>query len=50
MHPHCTSVKWPTMYRALRKRGMSKEKAARISNERYNQWRMGRIKRKSFGP
>lgn len=48
LHPHCKSVKWSRMYEALRRKGMSKEKAARISNERYNQWRMGLIKRKTF--
>lgn len=44
----CKSVKWIRMYTALRNKGMTKEKAARISNERYNQWKQGRIKRKAF--
>ena len=44
----CKSVKWIRMYTALRNKGMTKEKAARISNERYNQWKHGRIKRKAF--
>lgn len=26
------SIKWPRMYRALKRQGYSKEKAARISN------------------
>lgn len=53
----CSSVKWLRMYTALRKkRGMTKEKAARISNAHFNRWRTGRpmpgskkpIKRKAF--
>lgn len=31
-HKHGKSVKWPKVYEALRRKGMSKKKAARISN------------------
>lgn len=33
-HEHGASIKCPSIYEALRKKGMSKEKAARISNSR----------------
>ncbi len=34
--PHGTSILWPAMYEELRKKGMTKEKAARISNANWN--------------
>lgn len=40
--PHGRSIKWPKVYRGLRRRGMSKEKAARISNAASNKYRGGR--------
>ena len=39
--PHGRSIKWPKVYRGLRRRGMSKEKAARISNSMSNKFRGG---------
>ena len=48
LHPHCKSVKWSRMYEALRRKGYSKSKAARISNSAHNKWQQGRIKRKAF--
>lgn len=48
LHPHCKSVKWSTMYEALRRKGYSKSKAARISNQRHKEWKRGQIKRKRF--
>lgn len=33
-HEHGASIKCPSIYEALRKKGYSKEKAARISNSR----------------
>lgn len=35
-YPHGPSVKWPRVYEALRKRGMSKSSAAAISNAMWN--------------
>lgn len=40
-YPHGRSIKWPKVYRGLRRRGMSKEKAARISNAMSNKYRGG---------
>lgn len=40
--PHGKSIKWPKVYRGLRRRGMSKEQAARISNAASNKFRGGR--------
>lgn len=40
--PHGRSIKWPKVYRGLRRRGMSKERAARISNAMSNKHRGGR--------
>jgi hypothetical protein len=37
----CASVKWIRMYTALRNKGYSKEKSARISNANYARWRAG---------
>lgn len=37
--PHGPSIKWPKVYEALRREGMSKEKAARISNAHWNKYR-----------
>lgn len=35
-HPHGTSILWPALYEELRKKGMSKSKAAAISNGQWN--------------
>lgn len=40
-YPHGRSIKWPKVYRGLRRRGMDKEKAARISNAASNKYRGG---------
>lgn len=41
-YPHGSSIKWPKVYRGLRRRGKSKETAARISNAASNKYRGGR--------
>lgn len=41
-YPHGRSIKWPKVYRGLRRDGASKEKAARISNAASNKYRGGR--------
>ena len=48
MHPHCRSIRWGSSYRALRRKGMSKKRAAMISNQMYSDWRRGKIRRKNF--
>ena len=48
LHPHCKSVKWGSVYRALRRKGKSKKNAAQISNAMYNKWRQGRVIRRDF--
>jgi len=47
-HRTCRSIKWGSMYRALRRQGKSKKNAAQISNAAYNKWRQGRIVRRDF--
>ena len=47
-HPHCKSIRWGSLYRALRRKGKSKKNAAQISNAMYNRWLQGRIVRKDF--
>lgn len=37
--PHGPSIKWPKVYEALRRAGMSKEQAAAISNAHWNKYR-----------
>lgn len=48
LHPHCKSVKWGSVYRALRRKGKSKKNAAQIANAMYNKWRQGRVIRRDF--
>jgi hypothetical protein len=48
LHPHCKSIRWGSLYRALRRKGKSKKNAAQISNTMYNRWLQGRIVRKDF--
>jgi hypothetical protein len=48
LHPHCKSIRWGSLYRALRRKGKSKKNAAQISNAMYNRWLQGRIVRKDF--
>lgn len=40
-YPHGRSVKWPKVYRGLRRRGFSKQAAAAISNSMSNKYRGG---------
>lgn len=37
----CKSVKWLAVYRALRDKGYTKEKSARIANSMHNHWKSG---------
>ena len=39
--PHGPSILWPALYEHLRAKGMSKEKAARISNAGWNKKKLG---------
>jgi hypothetical protein len=39
--PHGKSILWPALYEHLRRKGYSKEKAARISNAAWKKKRMG---------
>jgi hypothetical protein len=45
-YPHGPSVKWPRVYEALRRRGMSKSSAAAISNAMWNRRRASGGRRK----
>jgi hypothetical protein len=47
-HRTCRSIKWGSMYRALRRKGKSKKNAAQISNAAYNRWKRGQIVRRDF--
>jgi hypothetical protein len=46
-YPHGPSVKWPRVYEALRRRGMSKSSAAAISNAMWNRRRGGARRKRS---
>lgn len=50
VHPHGPGVKWPRLYRKFRRKGWTKEKAARVSNEMYNKIKSGRYKRRKPRP
>ena len=50
LYPHGPGVKWPRLYRKFRRKGWTKEKAARVSNEMYNKIRSGRYKRRKPRP
>ena len=39
LYPHGPGVKWPRLYRKFRRKGWTKSKAARVSNEMYNKIR-----------
>jgi hypothetical protein len=41
-HRHGKSIKWPKVYEALKRRGYSKTKAAKISNAMAQRRRTGR--------
>lgn len=49
-YPHGPGVKWPRLYRKFRRKGWTKEKAARVSNEMYNKIKSGRYKRRKPRP
>jgi len=50
LYPHGPGVKWPRLYRKFRRKGWTKEKAARVSNEMYNKIKSGRYKRRKPRP
>ena len=43
----CRSVKWKSVYAALRRKGKSKKFSAQVANSMHNRWLRGEIKRKT---